>query len=294
MNTSKIFIFSLIFLMFWFCDAQNKKGKPITRTYIKLSDWKKLNKRPLTKQDSLNFLMKDNDTLVLINNKDRSPGVPVPYTYKDSNFLALYSKTAFRLKNDSTDNNRTTRYWKKPLKVFFADHVSGSVKRDFKRFAKSTIDLIDSLSIDFVRNVEDSNLIIYYEDDYDYESKMNKKQNSGYYMHWNRSQISKLSIYVDNTYFFSDKLRLMEIKRLFIMGLGHFQLIDSLPCDSYFSSCISQEKELTDLDTDLLQYHYDYGICKGTDFETFREQHAKAKKILKASPNNRMRFFHRF
>ncbi|RRO14431.1 hypothetical protein [Flavobacteriaceae bacterium 14752] len=280
--------------MAYFCNAQNKNGKPITRTYIKLSDWKKLNKRSLTKQDSLNFLIRNNDTLVLTDNKHRPPGVSVLYTYKDSNFLDLYSKTAFRLKNDSTDNSKTTRYWKKPLKVFFADHISGSVKRDFKRFAKSTIDLIDSLSIDFVRNVEDSNVVIYYDDDYNYESRMNRKQNSAYYMHWNRSQISKLSIYVDNTYFFSDKLRLMEIKRLFIMGLGHFQLLDGFPCDSYFSKCISQEKKLSDLDKELLQYHYDYGICKGTDYKTFKAQHKRAKKILKASPNNRMRFFHPF
>ena len=292
MNTSKFFLFSFIFLITWFFNAQNKNGKPITRTYVKLSDWKKLNNRPLTKQDSLNFLIRNNDTLVLTENIQRPGGVYVNYTYKDSTFLDLYSRTAFKLKNDSTDYKKTTRYWKKPLKVFFADNLSRSVKKDFKKFAKSTIDLIDSLTIDFVRKVEDSNVIIYYEDDYDYESKMNKKQNSGYYMHWDRSKISKLSIYVDNTYFFSDKLRLMEIKRLFIMGLGHFQLLDGFSCDSYFSKCISQEKKLSEIDIELLQYHYDYGICKGTDFKTFKEQHARAKKILKASPNNRMRFFH--
>ncbi len=280
--------------MTWFCDAQNKNGKTTTRTYIKLSDWKKLNRQPLTKQDSLNFLIRNNDTLVLTDNKHRPPGVSVPYTYKDSNFLYLYSKTAFRLKNDSTDHKKTTRYWKKPLKVFFAENVSRSVKRDFERFAKSTIELIDSLSIDFVRKVEGSNIIIYYEDDFDFESKMNKKKNSDYYMHWNRSKISKLSIYVDNTYFFSDKLRLMEIKRLFILGLGHFQPLEVFSCDSYFSKCISEEKKFSDLDIELLKYHYDYGICKGTDYETFKAQHKRAKKILKASPNNRMGFFHPF
>jgi hypothetical protein len=152
--------------------------------------------------------------------------------------------------------------------------------------------LIDSLSIDFVEKVEDSNVIIYYEDDYDYESKMNKKQNSSYYMHWSGSKITKLAIYVNNRYFFSDKLRLMEIKRLFVMGLGHFELLDGLPCDNYFSSCISQEKQLSDLDIELLQYHYDYGICKGTELKDFREQHKTAKELLKKDSNNRLRFRH--
>lgn len=291
MTLFKILIFVLSFSFTMTSVGQDRK-EPIKRTYVKLSDWHKLNDRPLTKEDSLNFMIRNNDTLVLIDGKKRSKGVFVPYTYKDSTFLDLYTRTAFRLKNDSTDFKRTTKYWKKPLKVFFADHVSRNIKRDFKKFAKSTIGLIDSLSIDFVRKVEDSNIIIYYKDDYDYESKTSKKQKGSYYMHWTGSKISKLAIYIDNSYFFSDKLRLMEIKRLFVMGLGHFELLKGLPCHSYFSSCISQEKQLTELDKELLQYHYDYGICKGTDLKTFTEQHKTAKELLKKDPNNRLRFRH--
>ena len=293
MYAIKIFTFFIICFFTSLCYGQDR-GENVRRTYIKLSDWKKLNKRALTKQDSLNFLIRDNDTLVLTDTINRPPGISVPYTYKDSTFLDLYSKSAFRLKNDSTDYKKTTKYWKKPLKVFFGNHVSRKVKRDVRKFAKSTINLIDSLSIEFVNRVEDSNFIIYYDDDYDYESKMNKRQNATYYMHWKGSKISKVSIYIDNTFYFSDKLRLKEIKRLFIQSLGHFELVDDLPCDSYFSNCVSQEKQLTALDIEILKYHYDYGICKGTDLETFRIQHKTSKKLLKRNPKNKMGFFHAF
>jgi hypothetical protein len=70
------------------------------------------------------------------------------------------------------------------------------------------------------------------------------------------------------------------LRDYFIKSLGYFNLIKDFDCESYFSDCYSANKKLTELDIELLKYHYSYGICKGTSLETFEEQHKKAKEIL--------------
>ncbi|MCD2259073.1 DUF2927 domain-containing protein [Psychroserpens luteolus] len=288
------YITTTLFLCCYFFSVAQTERKPIkTRQYIPLSSWKKIYKKPLTKQDSMNFVIKGKDTLVMLTSVPRPNGAFVPYEYKDSTFLSYYTKIAFRLKNDSTDKKQTMKYWKQPLRVFITGSFSGKVERDFKKFAKSTINHIDSLQIKFVNKVEDSNFIVYSHEDYDYESKINKKSNSAYYMHWSKSnKITKFAMRINTSHYFSDKLRLMEIKRYFIQSLGYFKTIDEFSCDSYFSLCNSKEKQLTSLDIELLKYHYSYGICKGTDLHTFLDQHKKAKEMLRLNPKNKMNFIH--
>lgn len=286
-----VFISVLLFALH--VNAQTKTN--IEKTlYLPIKTWKKLNNRPLTAKDSLNFIYKDNDTLVKAERYKQPEGVLVPYEYKDSTFLSYYTKVAFRTKNDSTDLNQNMKYWKKPIKVFFGKSISENAKTEFKNFAISTVQKIDSLQIKFVDNVEDSNYIVYYKDDYDYESKINKKDKSNYYMHWNgANQITKFAMRINNDYYFSDKLRLIEMKRYFIESVGYFKTIKDFKCESYFSSCNSKEKELTDLDIELLKYHYSYGICKGTNLKTFLEQHKQAKELFKINPKNKMNFLHK-
>ncbi|WP_299335353.1 DUF2927 domain-containing protein [uncultured Psychroserpens sp.] len=241
----------------------------------------------------MSFLIQGKDTLVKTNTNPKTGGITVPYEYKDSTFLSYYTKVAFRLKNDSTDKKQTMKYWKQPIRVYITKNFSKKVEREFKKFAKSTINHIDSLQIEFVNKLEDSNFIVYSQKDDNYEPKINIDNQSAYYMYWNKNnQITKFSMRINTDFYFSDKLKLMEMKRYFIQSLGYFQWIEDFICKSYFSTCSSTEKELTFLDIELLKYHYSYGICKGTDLETFMDQHAKAKALLSENPKNKMNFIH--
>jgi hypothetical protein len=250
-----------------------------------------MNFGPLQKIDSLNLKYTENDTLVLLTNRPRPHGRLVPYTYKDSTFLNLYARTAFGIRNDSTDNMRITRYWKKPINIFFARHLEKNVKREFKRFVNTIYNDIDSLSVNYVSKVEASNYIIYTNKDYDYESQINKNNNSGFYIYWKGSAIDKCAVRINSDVYFSKKLQLMEMQRLFVQSLGYFKMLNELPCESYFSSCQSQEKRLTKLDVEFLKYHYGYGICKGISYENFQSLHRELKGKLKSNLYSKVFFF---
>jgi hypothetical protein len=42
---------------------------------------------------------------------------------------------------------------------------------------------------------------------------------------------------------------------------------------------------------EIIKYHYSYGICKGTNLETFENQHKKAKALLKET-GHKLYFLH--
>jgi hypothetical protein len=44
-------------------------------------------------------------------------------------------------------------------------------------------------------------------------------------------------------------------------------------------------------DLEILKYHYSYGICKGTNLETFEKNHSDAKAALKKG-NSKFYFLH--
>lgn len=287
-----LFILIIFFSLNSFSQQKKNESVPHKNIYIPLKIYKKEFKKPLTKQDSLNFKFSDSDTLVLVKNYIRPKGVSVPYEYKDSTFLHYYKKIAFNHKNDSLSKKTTMKYWKDDIKIFFSKSVSRKTKKEFMDFAESIDKKIDSLTVFEVKRVEDSNYIIYYFNDFEYESRMVNYKNSDYYMYWNgKNQIYRNTIKLDSKLFFNEKLRLYELKKFFLKSLGHFNFISDFDCSSYFSNCYSKEKTLNLLDIELLKYHYSYGICKGTDLETFEEQHKIAKETLKKH-NHKINFFH--
>src|SRR5690606_18941210 len=138
--------------------AQEKRDTVRTnKIYMSLKNYKLKHKEPLTKNDSLNFRFKDNDTLVLLTDYKRPKGVSVPYEFKDSTFLHYYKKIAFNHPNDSVNKNTTMKYWKDDIRIFFSKSVSKKTKKDLMEFAKTIDNVIDSLRISEVKNVEDSN-----------------------------------------------------------------------------------------------------------------------------------------
>jgi hypothetical protein len=53
-----------------------------------------------------------------------------------------------------------------------------------------------------------------------------------------------------------------------------------IDCTSYFSYCHLIKKNIWKKDLEILKYHYSYGICKGTNLETF-ENHSMLKQHLR-------------
>ena len=262
------------------------------RTYVSLKMYKEKYKRPLTKKDTLNFLIKNNDTLVWDVNYVRPAGKSVPYEFKDDSFLNLYKKITFRASKDSTKKSEPMRYWKNDIKIFISSSVDKKIKKDFFIFTEDISNQIDSLNIKEVKQIEDSNYIIYQSGDFEYESRMSNYSATDYYMYWNgNSQIYKTSLRFIKEDFFNPNLLLKGMKDYLLKSLGHFNFNPDLGCENYLSGCQQGDVVLTSIDYELLKYHYSYGICKGTDIETFEEQHKRAKEALKKH-NHGISFFH--
>lgn len=287
-------ILCILLIAFSINSYSQHKGDVLRHVYISLKQYKKKYKKPLTKNDSLNFIYRDNDTLVQVKNYIKPKGTSVPYEYKDSTFLYYYKKVAFNHKNDSVSKKTSMKYWKNDIRIFFSKSISKNTKKELMSFAKNISSQIDSLKISEVKKVEKSNYIVYYFGDYDYESRMANNKNTDFYIYWRQNKIYRGAIKIDTKVFFNEKLIIYKIKELFFKTLGYFKFIDDFNCESYFSNCYSPHKKMSELDLELLKYHYSYGICKGTDLETFEEQHKKAKELLSKNKNNRMRFFHEY
>ena len=89
----KIIFFLALFTTF-FCFSQDtilksKNSFTISKTYMDIKSYKKTYKRDLTKLDTLNFKFKENDTLVLLTQKDEQKFTTVPFEYKDEKSGAI-------------------------------------------------------------------------------------------------------------------------------------------------------------------------------------------------------------
>lgn len=289
----KIRIFILLVFSFVFHSAISQNDSIRSTAYMSIKKYRERHKAPLTQKDSINFLYKENDTLVLLENYNLPEGVIVPYEYKDSTFLHYYTKIAFRKQGiDSLDNKEMMKYWKKPIKIYFSNSVSNKVKKDFISFTKQITNNVDSLSISKVNKLEDSNYIIYYKDDYEYEKNLKEKVMSDSYIAWKKNIIYTGSIKINTDNLYNDKLILSQLKVLFLQSLGYFKLINDFTCENYFSNCYSDEKKLTKLDLEILKYHYSYGICKGTTLKTFLQQHKESSKLF-LEKGLKSRFIHK-
>lgn len=278
----------LIAVIFFFNSYSQEKK--ISKSYISIKDYK----NKLTKKDSLNFLYLQGDTLiqVLNNNYTSKKGKAIEYEYKDETFLNVYKKIAFKDDNHLLSKKATTKYWKQNISLFFDKKIPKKTKREFLLFANIIIDEIDSLKIKEVKKLEDSNYVIYYAGGFEYENKLANYKNSDFYLYWNNAnQIYKSSLRINTFDLFNEKLRLYKMRQLFFQSIGYFKFNKDLSCNHYFSGCFSLNNKLSNFDKELLKYHYSYGICKGTDLETFEKQHKQAKEQLK-NTGIKIKYFH--
>jgi hypothetical protein len=153
------------------------------RAYMPLWQYKKTHKEAITKKDSINFLFKEKDTLILISDKDfykNQKRVSVPYEPKSDEFLETYKDIVYK-KHDSYGNIRKgkkefMRLWEAPIKIYFAPKLDNYYKKAIKKAVKA-LSSIDSLKISFVKDLNKSNYIIYQIDDknsYQYSNNLKK------------------------------------------------------------------------------------------------------------------------
>ncbi|WP_157662480.1 hypothetical protein [Polaribacter sp. SA4-10] len=272
-----------------------------TRSYMPLWQYKKRHKEAITKQDTINFKFKKNDTLILISNKDfykNQKRISVPYEQKDSTFLETYKDVVYK-KYNSLGNIRRgkkefMRLWEKPLKIYFAPGLNNYYKKAIKKEVKK-LSSIDSLKIYFVKNINKSNYIIYQINNISsvkYSKNIRENKYINYYINWSKGRIydAKLEINLIQNGTIDKKENANILIQNFYQTLGRFFPTSKLPCNNIFSECYSSNKKLTEKDLEIIKYHYSYGICKFTDLKTFEENHKKAKEVIKNG--GKMKFTH--
>lgn len=260
------------------------------RAFMSLKDYSKRYNRKVTENDIKNFIYKDRDTLILISDKDfYKKGISVPYQPKDSSFLetykdVIYQKYSSRAKNP--DRKNYMRLWRTPIKIYFAKSLDIEYKNAIIKTANMLSKEIDSLNITIVDELEKSNYIIYQVDDknsYRFIKQISSNKYIDYYLYWKSNKIydAMLELNLTNYKTESKNTNINHLIQNFFKTLGRFYESSKIPYGSILSNITSSRKEISKLDMEILKYHYSFGICKGTDLETFEEQHIKAKEIFK-------------
>lgn len=255
------------------------------------------------RKDTLWSIIKGNDTIWLSNKEDflqqstlREGGISVPYEPKSESFLKQYMEIVYNLSaSEDSLNTYRMRYWKKPLKIYIDSSVTSGSTKAFKKFAQQLSKEVDSLNITFVTSREQSNYLVYhtnrkYPDEY-LDKLTNTKE--GYYILWKYGKINQGYLKVDTDHYQNPDLVNRIMLWRFFLSLGYFITQNTLPCDSYLSTCgyLANERP-SQADMEILRYHYSYGICKGTRITEFKDQHFRAKEALRKNPMNQHYFIH--
>ncbi|MAM19912.1 MAG: hypothetical protein ABGW91_11910 [Christiangramia sp.] len=248
--------------------------------------------------DTVETMIKDGDTLVSVpvdfDPFDSGDYVQVPYNQKDSIFLSIYKDVVFNAGKRGSENERM-RYWKDDIRIFFDESVPQEHAEKLMDFAKMISADIDSLNISRNFDREKSNYLVYYlnrEHPTDYDPRMGSSK-GGYYINWNRkNQIYDGKLKVNTELAPSEDYQLRLLKYYFFMSLGHFKQSNKMGCQGYLASC-NHASSVSKIDLALLKYHYSYGVCKGTDLESFTELTTKMNQKLKKDPNAKLYIVHR-
>jgi len=244
---------------------------------------------PLTKEDSLNWVFHNNDTLVPVENfpSEGSNKVKVRYEPRDEEFLKIYKDAVFG-HTEELQEKSTIKVWKDPIKIFFDPSVPEAHRKDLLQFSEEVATGIDSLRITEVQERAKSNFLVFYrnsEEDFDQEQRISNNRNSGYYISWNgKQQINRGVIKVNAYKVYQEKDQLDLLKYHFFKALGYFHFSPKIPCKGYLSGC-PVKRELISEDLEILKYHYSYGMCKGIDMESFDKIHRNSKNTLEEHPN---------
>ena len=287
---------SILFILL--CISLNiycQKEKSIKVRFLKIEDYRK--KYPHKKIDLSKqvFHIYKKDTLIKDDDKRYINAKSVAYEPKDSLFLETYKDIVYQKHQVSSEKNQHMKLWKEPLKIYFAPSLDQFYKNKIENAANNLSRNIDSLNINFVKNIKDSNFIIYQIDDKnstEYSKELENSKYVDYYIFWKRNKIydAKLKLDITNFKNVSREINANYLLINFYKTLGRFYNTSKVPCESVFSTCRSNNKKLTAFDLEIIKYQYSYGICKFTNLKDFEENHTKAKKRL--SKGEKMIFLH--
>lgn len=264
-------------------------------TYMLYKNYKSLKKSGNKVIDSIGFNIIKNDTLIMIIGY-KEKGVKVLYEEKDSIFLERYKQLVFNKKYQNKEERLkpTMKIWKDEVKIYFDKSVSKYNSKKLSEFIHFLDKEIDSLKITVVKDKDKSNYFIYsISDTNEVNLDARIRGNDGYYLLWNNKQnIYSCSLKINEKKNLDEEQILTYLKINFIRSLGYFyQELGNSDCNSYFSICKSDKKEFGKKDLEILKYHYSYGICKGSNIETFEKNHKDAKEALKKG-NTKFYFLH--
>ncbi len=265
-----------------------------TRAYISIGDYRKITDE---EPDSEKIKIINGDSLVsvpedfyLLNQKEGE--VRVKYEAKDSAFLELYKNVVFYANRKGSDRT-SMKYWKDDIKIYFEESVPKSHADNLMEFAQSISKDIDSLNIQRVDNIDESNYHVYYlnlESNTDFEPRIPNK--TGFYANWNgKQQFTKASLKINTELLNDDIYQQNHLKYWFFISLGYFYTSNEFECGSMLTSCQGLRK-VTKKDLEILKYHYSYGVCKGVNLKSFEELTSNMQQRLKEDPNARLFVVH--
>ncbi len=213
--------------------------------------------------------------------------VKMPYVEKDTVFLEKYQDIVFSYKKHEKTTSRTnTRLWREPIHMYFDESVPKKIEKKLLRFADSISSHLDSLTIKRVRKLEESNYIVYFENDptsESYEPKL-KTKGTSFWIYWDGSTLNKAYLKLNNKYVTNPEEQITHLKINFFQSLGYFDKIRKVPCSDYLRNCRKtkvneRSKKYSAFDQEVLDYHYSYGICTGIDRKTFEDFHGNIRAI---------------
>ncbi|KQC33172.1 hypothetical protein AAU57_07495 [Nonlabens sp. YIK11] len=268
------------------CNTITAQHSPSVVDSIRLRDFLKFTNQSLEDIPKETMIFKDRDTLILFRfadnpNKDL---ITVPFDYRSKKFTDIYEKVAFKDPNVRDTFPASMKYWKDEMRIYFSKEVHRKDRKGLTDFALNIASKVDSLKMDIVNNVEDSNFVVYYKGSYEYEPRMSSSA-VDFYLSWKGAFIEKGALRIDPEVYFNQEMRLKQLKRYFVKTLGYFEDTRELDCNSYFSSCVDAPEELSQLDLELIQYHYSYGFCKGATLKMYQEQ-LDAAEIFRDKPDS--------
>lgn len=291
---------SLIHYYFLLCSTiifaqHHTASSEVKVTLMNYKSYKEYKKLKDNKIDSLGFSVEKGDTIIQVRGYEIK-GVQVAYEEKDSIFLERYKQLVFNKKYQKKENKLLPRMrtWKNEIKIYFDQSVNTYNKKKLTDFLQYIDKEVDSLKISFVKIKNESNYLIYSiesSNDVNLDPRILNKE--GYYLQWNGKQnIYACSLKINNQLDLSKEEILTNTKILLVKSLGYFYNdYDNSNCTSYLSACKSDNKEFDERDLEILKYHYSYGICKGSDIETFEKNHKDAQDALKRG-SVKMYFIH--
>lgn len=233
----------------------------------------------------IKYIVRNGDTLVpysssVVENEDL---IRTKYILKDTTFLNIYKSIAYRATGNYDPQHR---FWKNDIIIFFGESVPRKHRRFLMNFIKENLGDVKNLNISKTRKLEDSNFIIYYDGDFEYENKFEGDYSNriNYQTNWISNRIVKSRIKMIPEFFNNEELLLSELLRTFVINLGYFNNSKTLGCRSIFSNCMEPIQKLSAIDLEIIKYHYSYGFCVGMNLGSFMEQDDMAREFYRLNP----------